>query len=447
MKPWSKILLIAWVSAAGCAQTAPSGSTPLPLSLRGAVQIALEPQGSVRVQMAEEMIRQAKARSGQARAALLPDVSTSISQQSQTRNLAAMGIRFQSPFPGFSFPTFVGPFNTFDARASLTQSVFDFSAIRRYQASRVAVRQAQAEGDATRDLVAGQAARAYLTTTRAQAAVETAQANVELAEALAKLAADQKEAGTGTSIEVTRARVQMANERQRLLVAENERTRARLQLLKILGLRLTTEVRLTDKLEYTAAPAMAAEEALAKALETRAEWQAQLRREETAKLTHSATQMERLPSLASFADYGSIGSSINHAVPTRTFGLALRLPIFDGGRRDARRAESASLARQEAVRTRDVHDQIELEIRVALDNLRSAEGQVQAAREGSELADNELAQARRRYGVGMTNGIEVTDAQTRLARARENLINALFNHNLAKIDLTAAMGTIRQALP
>jgi outer membrane protein TolC len=94
-----------------------------------------------------------------------------------------------------------------------------------------------------------------------------------------------------------------------------------------------------------------------------------------------------------------------------------------------------------------LRDQIELEIRVAVDSLRSAEEQVQAAREGADLAENELAQARRRYQVGMTSGVEVTDAQTRLARARENLINALFNHNLARIDLATAMGTIRQALP
>ncbi len=418
----------------------------LPLSLRKAVEIALQPEGNARLQIARELIRQAQARSGQSRAALLPDFSSYLAQQNQTRNLAALGIRIQAPLPGFVFPTFVGPFNTFDARAGLTQSLFDFSLIRRYQASRVAVRQAEAEGDSTRDQVVDQVARAYLAAQLAEATLETAQANVALAKTLVKLAEDQKGAGTGTGIEVTRARVQLANEEQRRLEAENERTRAHLQLMKTLGLRLDSELELTDKLAYQPAAPASLQEALAAALAARADWKAQQRREETARLNHSATKLERLPSLAGFADYGSIGSSINNAIPTRTYGVSLRLPLFDGGRRDARRAETASQMRQEFIRTRDLRDQIEMEVRVALDSLRSAEQQVRAAREGLELAENELAQAQRRYKAGMTNSIEVTDAQTRLARARENHLRALFRHNLARFDLGTAMGAIRAAV-
>jgi len=36
----------------------------------------------------------------------------------------------------------------------------------------------------------------------------------------------------------------------------------------------------------------------------------------------------------------------------------------------------------------------------------------------------------------------VTDAQTRLERARENRIAALFNYNQARLDLGTATGTI-----
>jgi outer membrane protein TolC len=164
-------------------------------------------------------------------------------------------------------------------------------------------------------------------------------------------------------------------------------------------------------------------------------------------LSYSAVKLERLPSLAAFGDYGSSGSSINNSVPTRTYGASLRIPIFDGGRRDARRAESASLYRQEKIRTADLRDQIELDVRLALDSLRSADAQVKAAEEGLKLAQNELAQAQRRYKAGVTNSIEVTDAQTRLQRALDNRINALYNYNVARIDLGTAMGTIRSMLP
>jgi outer membrane protein len=421
-------------------------SRVLRLTLKKAVEIALEPEGNARVQIAEQMTRQAQARSGQARASLLPDLSGSLARQSQTRNLAAMGIRIQVPIPGFVFPTFVGPFSVVDARASVAQSIFDFSAIRRFQASRAGVRMAGAESDTAREQAAEQVARAYMAAMRADASLETAQANVKLAESLVKLAEDQKAAGTGTGIEVTRALVQLANERQRLLVAENEQSRTRLQLLKALGLPLDTEVELADKLGYVQVPDVAVERARAAALESRPDWKAQQRREESARLNYSATKMERLPSLAGFADYGAMGTGFDAALPTRTYGVALRVPVFDGGRRDARRAESFAQLRQEQIRGGDLREQIELEIRVARNSLRSAEEQVRAAEEGLKLAEDELAQARRRYEAGVTSGIEVTDAQTRLARAQENRIAALFSHNMARLDLAAATGTVRKEL-
>jgi outer membrane protein TolC len=418
----------------------------LRLSLHQAVEIALKSEGSTRVQLSGESVKQAEARSAEARSALLPDLESSITEQNQTRNLRALGIQFPM-VPGLSFPTFVGPFDIFDARATVTQSLFDFSSIRRYQAARSGIQSARSDNDGTRNQVTGDVARAYLAALRADAALETAQANVELSEALLKLARSQKDIGTSTGIEITRAQVQLSNDRQRRLVAENERDRTLLQLLKVLGLRLETKIELTDKLKYEATDTSPVEQYVAQAREKRPELKAQAERETTAKLNHSAVKYERLPSLAGFADYGTIGSSINNALPTRTYGVSLRVPVFDGGKRDARRAESASALRSEKIRTADLRDQVDLEVRLALDALRSSNAQVQTAEEGLKLAENELAQARRRYEAGVTNNIEVTDAQTRLDRARDNRIAALYNYNLARIDLGTATGSIQSMLP
>ena len=98
------------------------------------------------------------------------------------------------------------------------------------------------------------------------------------------------------------------------------------------------------------------------------------------------------------------------------------------------------------MRTKDLKEQIELDIRLALDGLQSAEEQVQVAKDGLALAENELTQARRRYEAGVTNSLEVTDAQTRLARARSNQIVAYYNYNFARIDLEQAMGRVRSSV-
>jgi outer membrane protein TolC len=271
---------------------------------------------------------------------------------------------------------------------------------------------------------------------RADATLETAKANVDLSQALLKQAGEQKDAGTGTGIEVTRAQVQLANDRQQMIVAENDRRRADLQLLRAMGLNLAAKVELTDKLSYKPVDVAGLESSLGKAHQERAELKA--------RLSYGAVKAERLPSVGAFANYGTTGNEIIGAQPTRTYGVSLKVPIFDGGRRDARRAESLSEYRQEKVRTRDLQEQIELDVRLALDSIRSADSQIATASEGLALAENELAQARRRYQAGVTNSIEVTDAQTRLDRARDNRIVALYNYNLARIDLATATGAIEE---
>ena len=426
--------------------TAVLAAAPVELSMKRAVQLAVSPDGNTRVRLTAEALKQAESRTAQARAALLPDFSAAFSDQNKTSNLASMGIKLSVPIPGFQFPSFVGPFTTIDARISASQSVFDFSSLRRFQASKVGVSAARSDVNGSAEQVAAQVARAYLAAVRADADVEAAQANVALSEAVLKQAENQKAAGTGTGIEITRARVQLANDRQRLLVAENARRAASLQLLRAIGLRLDTELLLTDKLQYVPLDAVTMEQAKALAMKERPDLAAQQERETTARLTASATKLERLPTVAAFGDYGSSGTAFDNSLPTRTIGISVRVPLFDGGRRDARRAESVSQYRAEKVKTNDLKEQIELDVRLALDALHSAEEQVKVSKEGLELAENELAQARRRYEAGVAIGVEVTDAQSRLERARDNQTTALYNYNMGRIDLAQAMGAVRKSV-
>ncbi len=446
MKLWWVLILLLLFS--GTAAGEPPERTVLSLSLKRAVQLAISPEGSAQIQLSDEALKQAQSRSSQARAALLPDISSSLGYRDQTINLRANGLRFDIPIPGFAFefPALVGPFNVMDARISGSQSIFDFSSIRRLQAAHAGASAAKLDTDNAAEEVAAGVARAYLLGIRADADVEMAQANIKLSEAVLAQAENQKKVGTSTGIEITRGRVQLANDRQKLLVAENARRSARLQLLRAMNQSLDVELDLTDKLGYLPVDSLTLDQAKTQAFASRPDLRAQQERETSARLSANATKMERLPSLSFFGDYGSIGSGFNNALPTRTFGVTLRVPIFDGGRRDARRAESASQYRAEQVRTRDLKQQIELDVRLALDALRSAEEQVKVAREGLQLSENELAQAQRRFEAGVSYSLEVTDAQTRLERARDNQVQALYNYNVARIDLELAMGNARSSI-
>lgn len=442
---------------------------PIRLSLRRAVQLATSPEGSVRVQLDEENLKQAKDRSNEVRAGLLPDVESYVSAQTSVRSLAAQGLSgvhlgvpaslsaglegilgaqlggalanvFQEAINGFSFPSRAGPYDLLDARGTGQQVVFDFGLIRRVQASHATVRSAKHQLSATDEQVASQVAKSYLAALRADAQVDAVQADLDLSEATVKSAEHQKEAGSGTGLDVTRAGVQAANDKQRLLVAKNEQSRAHYQLLRTMSMRLDTAVELTDTLDYKPTETLTVEDAISQALANRPDLKAQLEREDAAKLNSSSVKYERLPSVVTQFDYGTIGGPAATLVPTRDFIGSVRIPVFDGGRRDARRAEAASQLRQERLRTQDIRDQIEMDVRTAMDSLKSAEEQVKVAEEGLSLAEHELAQTRRRFEAGVSGSLEVSDSSDRLQRARTNRINALYNYRTARIDLAWAMG-------
>jgi outer membrane protein len=423
-----------------------SAQSPLPLSMKRAVEIALAPDGSTRAALAQESIQQAQDRVAQAKAAFLPNLDTSVQDRRETTNLKAFGFSFNIPVPGFSIPSLVGPFSVLDARATAQQSVLNFSDVRRYQASKATLAAVKFDNDATRSQVSDEVARGYLACLRTDADRDTARANVELSETLLALARRQLTAGTGTGIEVTRAEVQLANDRQRLIRADNDRARAVLQLLKSMGLRMDSSIEFTDKLAYKPIDPASSEALLETARLARPELKTQQQREEAARLSHSAVRSERLPTIGASGDYGAIGADVVSARATYTLGVSLRVPVFDGGRREARREESFSQYKQEQIRTRDVGQQIELQVRVALESLRSASAEVDASAGGLQLAENELAQARRRYEAGVGTSVEITEAQTRLQRARDNQVIALYDYNVARLDLATATGTIGEYL-
>ncbi len=417
----------------------------LPLTLPKAVAMATAKDGNLRLQLVREGIAQADARRRQALAAFLPNIDGSASAANQTRNLQAFGIQFPK-IPGLSFPSFAGPFTVVDYRATATQSILDLASIQRYKAAKTLISVAELEASNAINLTVQQVARAYVLALQGDAGVDSAKANVDLARALVKLADDQKSAGMGTGIDVTRARVQLANEEQRLLVARNIRERAALELLRAIGVDMALTLELNDRVNDGTEPAPALDDVIKAALAGRQDLKAQQKREMVAGMNLKSISAERWPSLGAGGDYGVIGNGSDNMLPTRTIAVTLRVPVFDGGRREARRAESGVLERQERLRAADLAKQVEFDVRLSLNNLQSTRDQITTAKQGLALSENELAQAQRRFEAGVANSLELTAAQTRLARARDNHLMALYQFNLARIDLAAATGTIQEAV-
>jgi outer membrane protein len=414
----------------------------LKLSLRDAIQAAID--NNVNVRLLKERIAAAQAHANTSLGALLPNVGGYLNGRNQTVNLAAFGLPADRLAALGLTRSVTEPFEVYDARATLVQNIFSLSLIQRWRAAKSGIDVADLEAEVTKRDVMATVGLMYIEALRADEAVKAREADNELSRQLLKLARDRKAAGVATGLDVTRQEVQLENNTQRLLVSQNEQESARLNLIRALGIAFDVRLVLTDELKFVPVTTQAPEQALLTAREQRLELRAQENRQRLASLSLSSVTSERIPSLSLNGDYGWIGLKPEDALSTRSIGLTLSVPIFDGGQRESRISENRSRVRQESIRMKDVSDQVTLEVRNALLTLESSTQQVGVSARGMELALKELIFAKDRFAAGLTTNIEVTNAQTSVARARDNQIEALFRFNASRINLARAKGEIEK---
>lgn len=373
---------------------------------------------------------------GQARAALLPQLSADIGQSRQKVNLAAQG--FPTSFPGVD-P--VVTFNMFQARVQLRQSLINVSDWQRYASARAASRAAADKTRATREQIAARAAIDYVSTLRARQAVKSAQADVSLARHLAQLAKDKHDAGLASGVDVTRAQTALAQRKVALAQAQTQADRAAILLARVTGLPLGTQIALTSSLKLAPATVPPTQAAIRTALHNRPEIQLASSRLDAAQHRLSAAHSERLPTLSLTGAYGRTGNTpVMHREETYRIGAQVNIPIFSGGAIHSAEDKATSQLRQARLQQRDTHDQVEQDVRLSLRTLKTSTQRLQAARDNRDLAKRELKQSRDRFAAGVGDNIEVVHAQTALANAHSGLAAALAQYASARVNLATALG-------
>jgi len=410
---------------------------PAQLTLSTAIDLALT--NNLATLLAQEQKRAAAGVTEQARSTLLPNISGAAYQANVTLNLAALGFQ-PGTFPGIS-TAFIGPFNNFDARASLVQKVLDLSAIRNYQSGHAGERVADYQERLAREQVSEATALTYLETLRTDRNVAAAQANVELAVSLFRLAQDQHNAGVATGVDVTRAETRLAQERVGLAQATTASEQARLNLQRVIGVPLGSPLVLIDPLRFVDEPLPATDTAVAQALAARNEVLISTEQLKMLQLERKAIRGELLPSLEFVADYGVSGiTPTNLALPTRRVAIQLNVPIFNGGLTLGRMTVASSREHQAELQLSSIRGQVEEDVRLALSALRTTVERVRAADDALRLAQRELEMARDRFSAGVADNLEVVTAQTSLANARAAQVEALAVYNAARLNLASALG-------
>ena len=428
-----------------CVAATARAQTPEPLRLSFADAVSRAAGTAPAVTLAGLRADEARARIRQTRASLLPDFSATGSWVSQTINPKTLG--FKINLPGFGFPKLFGPFDVYDARLHLTQTVFDYAGVVRVRAARSQLASSESDSGLASESAAQLAALNYLRATRSQAVVAARAADSTLAVELVRLAQAQKDAEVGTTIDVTRAQTQLVATRGALVVARNEAERARIDLVRSLGLPADTPVQLTDTLAGTLPTVELPDtrDALVTlALSRRPDLHSEEARGLAASRTASAIKAERLPRLDLSANYGANGLAPDNLTATRFVALQLTVPILDGFRREGREAEQQAVVKESGVRADELKRQIAAEVDAARLDLGSAAEQQAIAAERLRLAQAELEEAQERFKAGVAGNIEVIDAQVSLVRARDTDIDARFAAATARVALARAVGSTRQ---
>lgn len=434
-----------WAQGDGGAQSGPFfGSVPQGTPSAGPVALSLKEtvtrglQYNLGLLLQEEAANAAHGARWRALSDLLPRVAGSVGERRQVINLEAYG--FPAPEP------IVGPFNVFDARVGLSQPLVDLRAINDSRASALNEKAAINGVKSARELVVLVSVDLYLEVIAAESRVEVARAQLQTAEALFSQAKDLKASGVVAGIDVVRAEVQVQNQRQRQIVSTNDYEKAKLRLARAIGFPPGQVFTLSDKIPYAPLDAFSMEKALADAYAQRADFLAAQNRLAAAEASHKAATMELLPSLRLDADWGTIGQAVANAHPTYAIAATVRVPIFEGGRTQARQMETDAEYRRRKAEVDDLRGRIDMEVRTSALDVTAAAQFLEAAQKTVDLANQELAQARDRFAAGVTGNLEVTQAQESLASASDRYIEALYRHNLAKASLARAVGTAEQAV-
>jgi outer membrane protein TolC len=425
----------AYAGSAGGGKSPFSGQ----LSLRDAIDRGLKYNlGAVGVAQA---VRQAQGQSRVARSALLPNINGNLSETVQQLNLAANGLSLKlPPSLGFAIPSIVGPYNYFDLRATLTQTVVDMTAWNNYRSAKETVRSAELAGKDARDLVVLAVGGAYLQVIAAAARVSSARAQLETANALFEQTSQQRSVGLVAQIDVNRSRIQVLTQKQRLSSLQNDLGKQKINLARMIGLPPNDQYVIADDIPLAAAPSIPIEDALKQALSQRSDLKAAEAQVLAAERSQSAARAERLPALSVTANYGAIG--LNPSQAHGTFGVigSLKFPIWQGGRIEGDIEQASAAVVQRQAELQDLRGQVEADVRKVYLDLEAARTQVEVATENLQVTKENLKLTRQRYEAGVSDNVEVVQSQESVAGAELDYINSVFAHNVAKLSLARAVG-------
>lgn len=421
--------------------------TPLALSLDDAISLGIKRNANLRYERAK--IKIVKGEELSVVNALMPSLRATASTSAEEINLAAMGFKPQSLGPllanfglsASSFSTIVKVKVT-QAVLSANQELFDLPAFELYKGAKreadvVNIDVLNSEGS-----VVYAVATAYLKVLADQSNVADAQAQESAAKTLFDQAVQKRNAGTGTNLDALRGQVEYQQRQQSTIAAQTQEQEDVIQLNRIMGLPAGQKLELTDAVPFTEFDNMDLERAKDTAYRHRKDYLSLLGQVDVADRELRAVRYQRLPTLAFNGFYGVVGETTGLYHGAFTAEGTLKFPIFREAEQRGEQEQVSSQLTALHQRVADLRAAIDAQIRTSMLDVQAADKLVKVAQSNVQLAQQELADERDRFNAGVDDNLPVVDAQATLTGAQAQLVQALYQYNVAKLQLALNTGVV-----
>ncbi len=376
---------------------------------------------------------------------LLPTVTAQVQSNALELNLAAMGFKASSlaglGLAAGSFSEIV-KVNTTSAQLNVSQQLFNLPAYEFYRAAQKAELVAQLNTKLGRGNVALAVGTQYLQCIADASQIANAIALEKTDEVALRQATLSHDAGVGINLDVLRARVQLQNQQQVRISAENTLAKDKITLARLIGISAEQELTLTDAVPFSEFATMAEPDALKLAFTRRKDYLALQAQLEVAEHTAKAVRYQRYPTVAFGGYYGVLGETTGLYHGDFVAQGKVQFPIFQEaslrGEREVADAQISRLRSQLANLRVDIDEQI----RANMLDVESSSELVKVARSNVDLSQQELSDATDRFTAGITDDLPLVQAQATLVAAQNRLVQSEFQYNQSKLALARSIGVV-----
>lgn len=415
-----------------------AGREPVRLSLAEAVGRAVDLNEDVLIARAEEARTAGLVR--EVRAASLPDIRADINYNRNIQN----AVLFLETGDGVQ-QVQLGQENDFSFILTLEQPILDLGLGPARSAARLSGEATAVQVESARVGVALQARLAYYQVLLDKELVVVQEKAIEQAGARLREVEAFYRVGTASDFDLLTAQVEVDNIKPLLIEVRNLLELDRNRLKRTIGMPLNRTIELVDRLARpTEIPPL--EEAIEIALRNRPDVDSQelviaLQSENLA--VQKASGYPTLDLIASFSRRGASSTLFpggKDFAQSASAGLSFSVPVFDGRARSGRVQQARAAVDREKFRLQQLVENARLQVQQAHQALVASREQIEASESNIARAERALEIAQTRFRNGLSTQVELNDAELAVTRARTNFAQALYNHNAARAQLTAAMG-------